>query len=102
MLILTYCKYFPSYGQLEWRIHKIRSTEYMVKVKCWADLADSMEEYAGRLKEKLAALEAKRKSKKDGKKGEGKEGEEGKEEFRLKKTDRRRRQTDTSVSVYMY
>lgn len=73
----------------------------MARVKCWADLADSMEEYAGRLKEKLAALEAKRRSEKDGSGEEG-EGKEGETEVRHKKRNRRRRQTDTYVSVYMF
>lgn len=71
----------------------------MAKIKCWTDLADSMEEYVGRQKEKLAELEAKRKSEKA---DSGKEGEEGQAKVQHKKKNRRRRQADTSVSVYMY
>ena len=39
--------------QLEQRIKRIRSSKYLSKQKCWTDLADSMEEYVGKLKKTL-------------------------------------------------
>ena len=47
------------HSQLEERINEIRTTEYLKKLKCWTDLADSMEAFAGKLRQRLAALDEK-------------------------------------------